>query len=192
MHKDDILHYEDNEVIFEEDSIGKELYIIENGKVEISQRIDGKKTTIAVLEKGDFFGEMAVITDAPRSATAKAIGRTTLKSFSEELVLQNMQSNPRFTVNLLQTLVNRLRSTTSTLRILIARLYALDAGFVGNMFPGRHNLEADEMIKYLKKQIEIKDKQIERQHAIIMQLSKGTDEALPPYNISLSDKEETE
>ena len=139
MHEYHILYYEDDEVIFEEDSIGKEFYIIENGKVEISQRINGRETIIAVLGKGDFFGEMAVFTDAPRSATARAVGKTALMSFSLELLLQRMQTNPQFIVSLLQTLINRLRSTNSALRTLITKLRVLDAEFLENVFPSRRD-----------------------------------------------------
>lgn len=171
MHEDYILYYEDGEVIFEEDSVGQEFYIIESGKVEISQRTGAKKTTIAVLEEGDFFGEMASLTDAPRSATAIALGKVKLMCLSMKAVLEHMQASPQFTVNLLQTLVNRLRSTTSTLRTLIARMYALDAGSVDDISPEKR-LETEETIKYLKEQIELKDKQLERQQAVIAELSR--------------------
>jgi CRP-like cAMP-binding protein len=141
-----ILYYEDGEVIFEEDSIGDEMYIIESGKVEINQRISGRKTTIAVLGDGDFFGEMAMFTDEPRSASAVAVGKATLMSFPMEEVLQRMQSNPQFTITLLQTLINRLRSTTSTLRTLIARMYESGGEFTGDMFPEKPSLKIGEIL----------------------------------------------
>jgi CRP-like cAMP-binding protein len=171
MHEDHILYYEDGEVIFEEDSVGQEFYIIESGKVEISQRTGGRKTTIAVLEDGDFFGEMASLTDSPRSATATALGRAKLMCLSMQAVLEHMQASPQFTVNLLQTLVNRLRSTTSTLRTLVARMQALDVGSTSGISPEKW-LETEETIKYLKEQIELKDKQLEHQQAIIAELSR--------------------
>ena len=141
-----ILCYEDGEVIFEEDSIGSDMYIIESGKVEISQRISGRRTTIAVLGKGDFFGEMAMFTDESRSASAIAIGDTTLMSFSMAEVLQRMEINPQFTIILMQTLVNRLRSTTSTLRNLIARVYASGADSMKDILPGQPPLKIGEIL----------------------------------------------
>lgn len=173
MQKDSILRYEDGEEIFAEDSIGKEFYIIEDGKVEISQRIDGNKIIIAVLGKSDFFGEMAAITDAPRTATAISVGKTELVSLSIEVILQRMQADPQFTISLFQTLITRLRSTTSTLRILIARMYALDAGFVEAMFPAERHLKTEEESERLKEELKFRGKQIERQQAIIMQLSES-------------------
>jgi CRP-like cAMP-binding protein len=169
MYEDQILHFEDGEVIFEEGSIGNEFYIIEQGKVEISQRINGNKTTIAVLERDDFFGEMAAITDAPRSATATALGETDLICLSTGLLFKKMQSNPHFTAKILQTLINRLRNTTSTLRLMIARMDAIDIKHTDKDSSKDHDTEG--LIERLKKQIEIKDKQIELQRSIIVDLT---------------------
>jgi len=144
---DRIVQYDDGEVIFEEDSIGDEMYIIQSGMVEISQRIDGRKTTIAVLGKGDFFGEMAMFTGEPRSATAAAVGKTILMSFSMEEILQRIQTNVQFAITLFQTLVNRLRSTTSTLRTLIARMYEFGDGFTKGIFPERRALRIGEILE---------------------------------------------
>ena len=114
----DHVTYEDGAVIFDEGSIGKDIYIIESGKVEISTHIRGTKVPVAVLEKGDDLGEMAVFTDVRRSGTATAIGKVELTSFTMEEILLNRQ----LTMDLLQTLASRLRSTTSTLGNVIASM----------------------------------------------------------------------
>ncbi len=175
MKNEHVLYHEDEDVIFEEGSTGNQFYIIESGKVEISQCINGQKIAIAVLVKGDFFGEMSAIIDAPRSATATAIGKTKLICLSADSVFQRIQASSQFTVNLLQTLARRLRSTTSTMRMLMVRLHTIDAGFVEIVSPGGCGQKAEEMMEYLKQQIELKDKQIERQQTIIMELSKNID-----------------
>jgi CRP-like cAMP-binding protein len=139
-----ILYYDDGEVIFEEDSIGKEMYVIISGKVEISQlACGGRETIIIELTKGDFFGEMAAFTDVPRSATARAVGRTMLMPFSTEEVLQRIQTNPEFVVNMLQTVIRRLGTTTSRLRTLIVRMYT--AG-IGGISPERRPLNFAEIL----------------------------------------------
>lgn len=114
----DYTTYEDGTVIFEEGSIGKDIYIIGAGRVEVSLRIRGRKIPIAMLEKGDFLGEMAVFTDVRRSGTATAIGKVELTSFTMEEILSNRES----TVDLLQALASRLRNTTSTLKDIIASM----------------------------------------------------------------------
>jgi len=110
--------YEDNALIFAEGSIGKEIYIVGSGKVEISTRIRGTKIPMAVLEKGDFLGEMAAFTNVRRSGTATAIGKVVLMPLAVEEILLDRQ----ITMNLLQTLASRLRGTTSTLGNVIASM----------------------------------------------------------------------
>ncbi len=65
--------------IFEEGRQAKKLYIIESGSVRITKYIeDAGDELLIVINAGDYFGEMALIDDSPRSATATAISETTL------------------------------------------------------------------------------------------------------------------
>ena len=65
--------YDPETVIFEEGDRGRELFVIADGEVEILKETDtGAKMTLARLEAGDFFGEMAFVDDSPRSASAVA------------------------------------------------------------------------------------------------------------------------
>jgi CRP-like cAMP-binding protein len=131
-----ILRYEDGEVIFEENSIGNEIYIIEDGKVAIGRRVGDRNTTLAVLGKGDLFGERAVFSSTPRAETAVAVGKTRLMPFSVEEVLQRVQTDRQFAITLLQALASRLRNANSTLlflRILIDRSFG--DGFIEGFSP---------------------------------------------------------
>ena len=65
--------YDRNQVIFREHENGEEAYIIANGQVQIVKESDNGHTILGVLEKGAMFGEMALIDDKPRMASAKAI-----------------------------------------------------------------------------------------------------------------------
>jgi CRP-like cAMP-binding protein len=118
MQKDDITYYEDGEVIFEENSVGKDIYAIEDGKVEISLNIGGQQIAITTLEKGDLLGEIAALTGTPRSAMAKAVGKVALRTISLGKTLADHQS----TIELLQTLAIRLRNTTAALRDILDRI----------------------------------------------------------------------
>ena len=83
--------YRKGDVIFNEGDMGDTMYIIQSGVVEISHIKDGNRNVLAILEKGNFFGEMALIDSRTRSATATSISRSrllllardTLKEFSE-------------------------------------------------------------------------------------------------------------
>src|SRR3979409_250689 len=61
-----------DQVIFEEGSTGRELFVVLEGQVEIAKVSGASKTVIVTLGKGEFFGEMAVIDGSSRSATAIA------------------------------------------------------------------------------------------------------------------------
>jgi CRP-like cAMP-binding protein len=67
-----INEYGVGDVIFEEGSTGRELFVVLNGEVEIAKISGDRKTVIVTLGKGEFFGEMAVIDGSSRSATAIA------------------------------------------------------------------------------------------------------------------------
>src|ERR1700749_1228236 len=60
------------DVIFEEGSTGRELFVVLDGKIDIVKISGTTKTVIVTLGKGEFFGEMAVIDGSSRSATAIA------------------------------------------------------------------------------------------------------------------------
>src|ERR1700710_3310265 len=67
-----INEYDVGNVIFEEGSTGRELYVVLDGKIDIVKDSGATRTTIVTLGKGEFFGEMAVIDGSSRSATAIA------------------------------------------------------------------------------------------------------------------------
>ena len=76
---------EPGEFLFEEAEPGDAFYIVFRGAVEISKaRSDGTEEKLAIRRKGDSFGEMALLNDAPRSATARAAEPTQLVSVSRD------------------------------------------------------------------------------------------------------------
>ncbi len=72
-----INEFDVDDVIFEEGSTGRELFVVLDGKVEIAKMNGASKTVIVTLGKGEFFGEMAVIDGSSRSATAIAAAPNT-------------------------------------------------------------------------------------------------------------------
>ena len=113
-------NYQQNEVIFIEGEPGAGMYIIESGKVRIclGPHAD-EEHEIALLEPGDFFGELALIDDHPRSATAAAIIATRLVGFFRSDLISIINRNPQMGVkiqeNIMQILVRRLRITDQRL-----------------------------------------------------------------------------
>lgn len=82
--------FEANEAIFEEGEIGDQLFIIERGTCQVWKYIDGVKTRICNIDKGDFFGELAVMYDMPRSASVVSVTGVTLLSLSRQDIFSTL------------------------------------------------------------------------------------------------------
>lgn len=106
-----ILQLEPNEVVFEEGEEGDELYIIHDGEVEIKQ---GKRV-LATLGKDELFGEMALLENLPRSATAVCKKRCVLIPISQRGFLALVHHRPAFALAVMQMLSKRLRITNRSL-----------------------------------------------------------------------------
>ena len=70
--------YEDGEVIFKEGNSGDWVYVVLSGAVEVSKAVDGARFVLSILKSGEVFGELALIGAVKRTATTRAIGRTTV------------------------------------------------------------------------------------------------------------------
>ncbi len=106
--------FEAGRSIFQEGQKGDRLYIILEGEVRISKYIPGVgEEALAILEKGDFFGEMALIDNAPRSADAKAHTDVTVLPIESRLLTdmlsRDVESSYQFLYILCKILSRRLR-----------------------------------------------------------------------------------
>ncbi len=104
------------EFVFREDELGTEMFIIQDGKVEILKEISGEQRQLAVLEKGDFFGEMAILEDLPRTASARTATAVKLLTINGSTFDQMLRSNPEIAVRMMRKLSRRLRETDGMLR----------------------------------------------------------------------------
>jgi putative ABC transport system ATP-binding protein len=69
----EVLELSAGEVVFEQGSRGDLVYVVEKGQVEIvRERADGSEERLAIVRKGDYFGELGPVLNLPRSATARA------------------------------------------------------------------------------------------------------------------------
>jgi CRP/FNR family cyclic AMP-dependent transcriptional regulator len=96
---------------------GDAMYLIERGKVRICvQATDGREVTLTELERGDFFGEMALLDGQRRSANAVVAEDSRLAVLSREHFLSFVRSSPDVALEMLTALANRLRRTDELLR----------------------------------------------------------------------------
>src|SRR5438876_5566859 len=91
---------------------GNAMYIIERGKVRICvHTVDGREVTLTELDRGDFFGEMALLNGQRRSADAVVAEDAQLAVLSREHFLSFLRSSPDIALEMLTALANRLRRT---------------------------------------------------------------------------------
>jgi CRP-like cAMP-binding protein len=103
--------YKDGDTIFEENSIGKEMYIILTGNAKVIKKKDGAETTLATLEEGDFFGEMSLFDNSPRSATVKALGDIKLLEINQKNFLKKISRDPSLAFRMLEKMSQRIRNS---------------------------------------------------------------------------------
>ena len=102
--------YDRDQVIFREHENGDEAYIIANGQVQIIKESDNGPKVLGVLEKGAMFGEMALIDNKPRMASAKAInGPVELLIVSKANFQKKMEQLDPFTRGLIKFMAEIVR-----------------------------------------------------------------------------------
>ncbi len=117
--------YPKNSVILFEDDPGDALYVVVGGQVKVVLiGKDGKEVILSVLKDGDFFGEMALIDDEPRSAHVIAMEDTDLLVLRREDFQRCLDGQPRMALSLLRALSGRLRKADEK----IGDLALLDVG----------------------------------------------------------------
>ena len=104
--------------IFSEDSSGECLYVLVSGRVKIYASAGSRSKTFALLEPGDFFGEMALLGEPTRSASARAILDTELLVLQRKDFHRFLKADSVLTLTVLQTLCSRLRRADKEIEML--------------------------------------------------------------------------
>jgi CRP-like cAMP-binding protein len=102
------------DIIFEEGSTGRELYVVLEGKIDIVKITGATRTLIVTLGKGEFFGEMAVIDGSSRSATAIAAApKTRVMRINHARFVYLVSQQPAFALMIMDALSKRLRASNA-------------------------------------------------------------------------------
>lgn len=120
------------ETIFQEGSHGEEMYIIESGEVELVKRFGPDERHLSVLGVGDFFGEISVLEEIPRTATARARTDCRLLPIDPSTFDHLLRRHPEVTVRMLRKLTRRLREIDEETE----RAYSAAAGVLAGVERG--------------------------------------------------------
>jgi CRP/FNR family transcriptional regulator, cyclic AMP receptor protein len=105
-----------NDVVFEEGDEPDEMFVVRSGRVAIGRRsIDGRESLVALMEEGDLFGEMSLFDDGSRSASARALERSSLLGLPYSAMRTALDSEPELLWNVVSLLAQRLRATDDAL-----------------------------------------------------------------------------
>jgi len=153
--------------IFREGEPGERMYIIQSGTVRISKEFDGKLHVLAELGKGEFFGEMAIVSRIERTATVTAVTDTYLLSFDRQGFESMIEKNAKIAMNVIDKLSRRLAEANAQIQYFFRKneesLVALD---LYNRFISKRDgepvLARDRVVKEISLNLEIPAQTVER------------------------------
>lgn len=97
-------------VLFREGDSGREMFIIQKGRVRVRKRAGSAEKVLAELSEGEFFGEMAVLMGLDRSATVEVIEDSKLLVIGPDTFESLLKSNPDIALKMLKKMAARLRA----------------------------------------------------------------------------------
>lgn len=111
--------FQAGELIFCEFEQGNDFYLIQEGKVRITKIVGSTIKTIDILEPGEIFGEMAILEEQPRSASAIAIDEVRVLNFNRANFELLLTKNPQLAMRVLTVFTKRLYDAKRRLMILL-------------------------------------------------------------------------
>lgn len=111
--------FKKGDVIFQDGEPGKEMFIIYQGKVRIYKRVGDREKTLAILRKGDFFGEIAVLTPHVRTATAECLDDSSMLVFDGKTLETFLKRKTEIAIKMLRRMAERLSNTDEHIESLL-------------------------------------------------------------------------
>lgn len=113
--------FEDGEVIVPEGEYSREMYVLQSGGATVEKSSPRGSFVLRELERGDFFGEMALLESEPRSATVRARGATRVMVIQPGGFLLRIRRDPTFAFEVMQKLSHRVRHLSEQLATVARR-----------------------------------------------------------------------
>jgi CRP/FNR family cyclic AMP-dependent transcriptional regulator len=102
-------------LLFHEGDPGREMFIIQKGKVQIRKKVGAGEKTLADLGEGEFFGEMALLMGMNRSATVEVIEDSKILVINPETFENLLKTNLEIAIKMLKKMASRLRHMDESL-----------------------------------------------------------------------------
>ncbi len=107
------------DVLFREGERGEEMYVIQSGVVQILKKVGHVQRPLATLGRGEFVGEMAILNDRPRTATAVVLEEATCLLIDAGTLEQMISNSSEIALRLVKKLARRLDSADEMIQILL-------------------------------------------------------------------------
>ncbi len=131
-------------VLFREGEPGKEMYVVQHGRVTISKQVGDVEKILASLGPGEFLGEMSILNNKPRSATATCAEPAKLLVIDAKTFEAMIRSNAEIAIRMIKKLSDRLAEANEQIenllfarRVLACRALPRARGGEGRQGPGR-------------------------------------------------------
>ena len=115
------LTFEPDQIVFKQGEMGDSAYIIVEGEADILVDAPAGPITVASMARNDFFGEIAILCDVPRTATVQAKSKLVTLRISKELFFRLVTEFPQMSVEIMRELASNLEKTTVKLREALAK-----------------------------------------------------------------------
>ncbi len=118
----DEFHLPKGSVIFRQGDPGHEMFVVAAGRVRLTIGTEGHEKEVALLGPGEFFGELSLLSDAPRSATAEALEDSTLLAIGRDVFAMMVQDDLDIVFRMMNIQGRRLSQTNQPIQDLTQRL----------------------------------------------------------------------
>lgn len=106
-----VVKYAGGQSVFHEGDVGATMYIVQSGRVCLFRELDGARTVLGEMQKGDFFGEMSILEGLPRCSSAEASENSELIEINSSTFDKMIRGNIEIAIRMLRKLSIRLRES---------------------------------------------------------------------------------
>jgi CRP-like cAMP-binding protein len=112
-------NYNKGDIILQEGTKGDEMYFVSRGKVNVFKIIDEEKVDLGQLGEEEFFGEMSLVLNDPRTASVEALEDTEIKGYSKETFINLIKEDPDVAMDVIEKFARRLKDAHGTISKLV-------------------------------------------------------------------------